>query len=677
MSGTRREKAGRHASLAPEEGAEVGGYLLIRRLGTGGMSDVYLARPKDPARAGERLALKRLRPDLAQLPDFVELFERETRLARRLDHPNVVRVMDFGTDGDNRCFIVTEYVEGLDCWKITRRLGRQGETLPIDAAVRIVADTLEALEHIHDLADEHGRPLGIVHRDISPSNIFVSRTGAVKLGDYGIAFLPHEEAETKRRKRLRGKIRFLSPEQIAGLPVDRRSDLFAVGVLLAELCLGRSPFQGDTDLAVLLNIRDVRLSLNEDFERNIPRELRILLFQALAREPDDRFPDAGAMRDELRTFAERVGLRQDPAVLADVVGRLLRPGDVGDAEVLRSTLTPLEDAPIGPREPVRLADQERTPSIPTVQYSVRRPDGTEIGPMPYPRLADGVVSGEFTALDHVSADGTGFVPLSAVPAVRQHLPLLDQTTLPVEVPAGPDRRGTLEADTVAGVFLLLAAKAEKGLLVFEAQGVRKEVYLAEGNPIYVTSNVRGEQFAEYLLANRLLDRTQLDVAVALMPRYGGRLADALIAMEAIDPVTLFEHLSTHLRQRLLDVYSWRTGKWSFYRDVACDRDFFLNPAGAALLRDGISLSLPAQEEEGWWSATAPLMLVPERSPAPPRDWWPLDDTDRLLLGLVDRRVSALDLAGLARDRLPDLDPRTFRRSLHFCLTSGLIGIAWG
>lgn len=667
---------GRRSSLAPEEGTEVGDYLLIRRLGLGGMSDVYLARPKDPGRSAERVALKRLRPDLALLPDFVELFERETRLARRLDHPKVVRVLDSGRDAEGRCFIVTEYVEGLDCWKITRRLGRQGETLPIAAAVQIVAATLEALDHIHNVADEHGRPLGIVHRDISPSNIFVSRAGAVKLGDYGIAFLPNEEAETQRRKRLRGKIRFLSPEQIAGLPVDRRSDLFAVGVLLAELCLGHSPFQGDTDLAVLLNIRDVRLNLNEDFERNVPRDLRILLLQALARDPGERFPDARAMLDELLTFADRAGLAQSPTVLAEVVERLLRPGDVGDAEVLRSTLTPLEDAPIGPREPVRLADQERTPSIPTVQYSVRRPDGTEVGPMPYAQLADRIVSGEFTALDHVSVGGAGYVPLSAVPAVRQHLPLLDQTTLPVDVPSNPDRRGTIEGDTTAGVFLLLAAKKETGLLVIEAQGVRKEVYLAEGNPVYVTSNVRSEQFSEYLLANRLLDRTQLDMAVALMPRYEGRLPDTLIAMEAMDPVTVFEHLSAHLRQRLLDLYSWRTGKWSFYRDVACERDFFLNPAAAELLREGIALSLQPQEEEEWWRSTAPLTLVPERNPNPPQAWWTLDDTDRLLLDLVRRRMSAADLAGLARERVPDLDERTFRRSLHFCLTAGLIGIAW-
>jgi len=249
--------------------------------------------------------------------------------------------------------------------------------------------------------------------------------------------------------------------------------------------------------------------------------------------------------------------------------------------------------------------------------------------------------------------------------------------LPVEVPAGPDRRGTLEADTVPGVFLVLAVHRETGLLVIEAQGVRKEVYLAEGNPIYVTSNVRSEQFGAYLLANGLLDNTQLDVAVALMPRYQGRLADALIAMEALDPVTLFDHLSTHLRQRLLDVYSWRTGKWSFYRDVACERDFFLNPAGGQLLREGILLSMPAEEEEDWWRSTAPLALVPERAPRPSRDWWTLDDTDRLLLGLVERRMSAAELAGLVRERRPDIDQRAFRRSLHFCLTSGLIGIAWG
>ena len=179
------------------------------------------------------------------------------RLADRLHHANVVGVQDAGRV-DDAFFMVTEYVEGLDCWKITRRLARQIGSLGLPQVLHIVTSALEGLSHVHTLADDDGRPLGIVHRDISPSNILVSRKGEVKLGDFGIALIPSEEVENERRSRLRGKIRYLSPEQVRGQPLDARSDLFAAGVLLAELIIGRSPFRRQTDHALLLTLLAVR-----------------------------------------------------------------------------------------------------------------------------------------------------------------------------------------------------------------------------------------------------------------------------------------------------------------------------------------------------------------------------------------------------------------------------------
>ncbi|MBI5491240.1 MAG: serine/threonine protein kinase [Deltaproteobacteria bacterium] len=665
--------AGQGEGASCPGGTPFGDWVLLRRLGSGGMSEVFLARPADPARAAERVALKRLLPELAQIPDFVELFRRETRIALRLAHPNVVRLWGSGMV-DGRCYLATEYVEGLDCWKVTRRLSRQGQKLGLGGVVRVVTEMLAGLDHIHNLRDEVGRPLGIVHRDISPSNILVSREGEVKLGDFGLALLPSEEAETHRRRRLRGKIRFLSPEQIAGAPLDARSDLFAAGVLMAELLLGRSPFQGETDLAVLSSIRDVRLHLTDDFEKHVPAKLRRILLRSLAREPSERPPDARSMREDLLDFVSRVGLRLEPRDLAETIEGLLRPGDVGDAEVLRYTLTPSEDQPVGPREP---AVSESTRSVPTLQYRLRKRDGREFGPMPYARAVDGVLTGEFTALDQAAVNEGTFLPLSAVPGLRQHLPLLDQTTVSVVLPLQPDRKGRIEEDTVAAVFLNLAADRETGMLAFEEQRLRKEVYLVEGHPLYVSSNIRSEQLGDYLLSIGAIRATELEMALAVVPRYGGRLADALVAIEVLDPVTLFAHVCDHLRQRLADLYLWTAGDWTFFRGVTCEQELTLAPAAEDLLRLGIAHTLADGEEEEWWSSTAPLEVFPAPRPRPPRDWWTLGDAEVAVADAVDAGMSGLEALARVQGRLPAAERRTLIRAFHFCLTTGLIATAWG
>ncbi len=650
-----------------------GDYDLLRRLGVGGMSEIFLARPADPARSGERYALKRLLPELAAAPEFVELFDREMRLATRLRHPNLLGVHDSGCV-DGRYFIVGEYVEGLDCWKISRRLARLDEVLPLQLVVRIVAEVLLGLQYIHELHDEQRRPAGVVHGDVSPSNILVSLRGEVKVGDFGVALVPSEELEQQRRRRLRGKIRFLSPEQLEGRPPDARADLFAVGVLMAEMILGRSPFHGQTDVAVMLNIRDVRLNLSDDFERNVPVELRATLLRALSREPRERHASAAAMREEVLRYARQWNLRLEREELAGLVQRLLRPGDVGDADPHRETLTPEENAPVLPRE-VRVEPTPAAPLPPATHYLVRRADGGTLGPFPYARLIEAVTLAEADSHDEVSVDGGPFLPLTSIPGVRQHLPLLEQTTTGVVLPAVPDRTGRFETDTVAGVLLELAAARETGLLVADLHAIRKEVYLVEGGPLYVSSNVRSEQLGPFLVARGAISSLELDMALAVLPRYQGSMADALLALEAIDPMALFEHLTEHLRLRLLDLFTWQSGIWMFYRGVECRREFSLPPATPRLLRDGIEHSLPTHELESWWSTTAPIELAAAADPRPPRDWWELGDTEQAVLDALTRRTSGVELLGrLLRQRI-DLEREEILRAVHFSLVAGLARLA--
>jgi hypothetical protein len=227
---------------------------------------------------------------------------------------------------------------------------------------------------------------------------------------------------------------------------------------------------------------------------------------------------------------------------------------------------------------------------------------------------------------------------------------------------------------VAGVFVGLAGRSETGLLVADLNAIRKEVYLVVGHPLYVSSNIQSEQFGRYLLGRGVITSMELDMALAVLPRYQGNIADALIALEVIDPVTLFTHLTEHIRHRLLEIFTWRRGAWWFYRGVTCQRDFTLLPSAPLLLREGIDRSLPAHELDGWWLSTAAVDVAPvaPARPSPPVEWWTLHETDQAVLDAVDRRMGAVEVLNRVLQNLSGARRDDVMRSLHFCLTAGLL-----
>jgi serine/threonine-protein kinase len=645
---------------------------LIRKLGSGGMSEVFLARPLDPRRAHERYALKKLLPDLVGIPNFVQLFRAESDISSRLDHPNVVRVVASGVVGDE-FYMLTEYVEGLDCWRLTRRLARQVRTLDLADVARVVSATLEGLAYLHELAGPDGRPLGIVHRDISPSNILVSRRGDVKVGDFGIALIPSRELEERRRARLRGKIRYLSPEQVRGLPLDARSDLFAVGVLLAELIIGRSPFRGQTDIALLLNIRDVRLHLAEDLDERTPPALRGVLMRALSRDPCDRYADARAMLRDLVAFAEASDLDPSAERLALTVESLLKPGDVGDEAISRETLTPAMHAPIAPR--ARRAE-EQTPATPVLEFRVRPAvGGRDLGPVSYAELVEMVIHEKIGPEDRIDSGGGTWRRLADVPEIRRHLPLLTPTTTRIEGPGIPDRQGDLEHDGTAAVFLLVLRGRETGLLVFDSGAVRKEVYVEGGHPVYASSNLPSELLGEFLVGRKVLSRLELEMALAMLPRYDGHLGDTLVALELVDPLTLFEHITEQVRYKIVNLYGWRSGAWTLFRGVTCEKRIFpLSTSGADLLREGIHTGYALDEIEAWWGTVRSRRVANALAPDPPAGEWVLGTADQVVLEALASARTVESVTEAARARFPGLDREAILRSLHFLVTAGLIDV---
>lgn len=291
-----------------------GSYQLVRRIALGGMAEIHLAR-----RAGSDrlLVVKRILPHLAVNAEFIRMFLDEARIAARVHHPNVVQIFDLGAAGGTY-FIAMEHIHGEDVRRIWKRAANRGMTIPPPLVCRILADACAGLDAAHRLTDDRGRPLGIVHRDVSPQNLLVAFDGRVKVADFGIAKAADQATVTKSGV-LKGKYSYMSPEQASGQPVDARSDLFALGIVLHELLTGTRLFKRVNDLQTLHAVAECRVHPPSRDNPNLPPELDAIVLRALEKAPGDRYADAGALRAALEGWLQASGA---PATQADVAAFL-------------------------------------------------------------------------------------------------------------------------------------------------------------------------------------------------------------------------------------------------------------------------------------------------------------------------------------------------------------------
>jgi serine/threonine protein kinase len=300
--------------------SQFGRYTLLERLAAGGMAEVFRAKIVSSHGFEKVLVVKRILPHLAADRTFVSMFIDEAKLTAQLMHPKIVQVLDFG-EVQGQYFIALEYIDGCDGLALLRACAARRIRLPLPLAAFLVAEILDALDYAHNARDMEGRPMHIVHRDISPSNVFISRRGDVKLGDFGIARANEREAKTQAGT-LKGKYGYMSPEQVVGMELDGRSDLFAVGIVLAEAFMGRRLFTARNDLDVLLMVRDVRLGRLDRYAGDLPPALDRIVRKALRREAYRRYQTAAEFRNELQDhlFAERqrVGSADLSAFVADL-----------------------------------------------------------------------------------------------------------------------------------------------------------------------------------------------------------------------------------------------------------------------------------------------------------------------------------------------------------------------
>src|SRR5512140_895033 len=299
---------------------QIGRYQILDRLAVGGMAELFKAQLQGNLGFEKLVAIKKILPHLANDRSFVEMFIDEARITAQLDHRHIVQVFELGTDADTP-YIAMQYVDGLDVLALLRECARAQIRLQPDVAALIARDVLDALDYAHNALDSSGRPLGIVHRDISPGNVLLSWRGDVKLTDFGIARAAERRHKTEAGT-LKGKYGYMSPEQVSGSEIDARSDLFSVGILLAEMVMARRLFTSTNDLDILLMVRDARLDRLHKYAQEFPVELRVLTVRALQRRPEDRWQTAAQFRDAIDEWIRRT-TRVTSRDLANLIGSVI------------------------------------------------------------------------------------------------------------------------------------------------------------------------------------------------------------------------------------------------------------------------------------------------------------------------------------------------------------------
>ena len=298
----------------------LGKYSLIASLGQGGMAKVYLALMAGPGGFNKLLVVKALREDVLQgSDDFVQMFLDEARLAARLNHPNIVQTYEVG-ESDGRYFIAMEYLEGQALRTVQRRLT---SGLPIDEELRVIAQTARGLDYAHDLKGFSGEPLGVVHRDVSPQNVFLTYDGQVKLLDFGIAKTQGAEHLTKVGV-IKGKIDYIAPEQVRADRIDRRADIFPLGVMMWEAVAG-TRFAGGNKVSDVTKIHARVTGSERKLEEVAPdthEELRRIINKAIALEPDHRYDTAAQLADDIERYLEQHGKKPTAKSLSELVAPL-------------------------------------------------------------------------------------------------------------------------------------------------------------------------------------------------------------------------------------------------------------------------------------------------------------------------------------------------------------------
>ena len=596
----------------------IGRYQILDRLAVGGMAELFKATLMGDHGFEKLVAIKKILPHLATDSSFVEMFIDEARITAQLDHRHIVQVFELGNDADTP-YIAMQFVDGLDVLALLRECARAQIRLPADLCALIARDVLDALDYAHNALDSSGRPLGIIHRDISPGNVLLSWRGDVKLTDFGIARAAERRHKTEAGT-LKGKYGYMSPEQVSGSEIDARSDLFSVGILLAEMVMARRLFTSTNDLDILLMVRDARLDRLHKYASEFPIELRVLTVRALQRRPEDRWQSAAQFRDALDEWIRRT-TRVQSRDLAGLIGRVIN--------------APTADLETGSGGVVTTpADDANALSGPLTRMSIARAEAEAAAARAAYIANDSIPNGEIGG-----ERSSGTITVGEDDLVAEQ----------VDIPSGPREVGDLRDTPLIKVVYRLAKTKGTGMLALEGRaGVLKEAYLVDGQPQFVNSNVEQERLGNFLIAQGALTPQALQRALSVMHHFGGRLADTLVGLDILDPLEAYRMLAKQVAAKLMEAFSWPKGRYTWTprhpnpwkaRSLHLDAMRVIG-AGAAQLAEATVTD--------WLATNTKAFIVAEPTPDGELSQFGLGDALLRVYSLLDGRTRLGELADKVR-----------------------------
>lgn len=467
---------------ARKDNSRLDDYRIVAELARGGMAAVFLAVYEGAARPREIVAIKVVHPHLAYDPDFVAMLADEARIASSIGHPNVVEIREFVLGrADGRNYIVMEYADGETLSMFLKHATR-GKRLSTALAASIAADVAGGLHAAHELRGPHGEPLDLVHRDVSPQNIIATYDGRVKLTDFGVAKATGRIQRTQPGE-IKGKLAYMAPEQAFGREVDRRSDVYALGVVLYELALGRRLFGGKTDADTIRNVMQHNIVAPHDIDPEFPEGLEQIILAMLTKDPNDRFQTAGAVERALRGYLRSVAAGD----LVESLGEFVRDLDPdrfrAKQELLRperELLPPPELPPSGKRAPAsdgvtddgptllsgQLEDAMRQIGLmpSTIPVAQPRPSAPPLRPSTPPRSSP-TPSPPAPPVSHLHAiDRTVQAEFSQ--AVIDQIRASSMPPPPPAAPAAAPSRALLWASIAGGLLLIICGALVVAALLF-------------------------------------------------------------------------------------------------------------------------------------------------------------------------------------------------------------------
>lgn len=596
-----------------------GKYELLDKIGAGGMAEIYKARYIGIDGFEKVLVLKKILPNFADNTAFIKMLINEAKLTSSLQHVNIVQIFELGEIND-QYYIAMEYVNGRDLLKIMAQASKIRLRVPPKIVVYLLSEVCKGLGYAHGACDSDGNNLHIIHRDVSPSNIIVSQQGEVKIMDFGVARATQQNSgvEKTRAGTLKGKLGYMSPEQVTGKTIDHRADIFSLGIVFFEMLTLKRLFLGRTDLDTMINIRDANIDEKLKKYSFIPEDIHPILRRALAKDPNQRYQTAEELHEELLDYLFTNQLKVTHRTLQTYVDALFSnnpreelaahfPRETFDPNAAPATAavakslpkvdaraadpTPTEsprtegpngtvvpepaeevaetsDAPAGAEGSVVDDPKQRESGVVDADeqslsrslFRLRDQDGNVVGPISYHGLVNLIQARSIADDELISVDEKTWVTVRAIPDLAKQFP----TQQPPEETRPPRYKGAATPFTMPRLIYRLSINKIDGRLRLVHETTVKEIWLNHGAPVHVSSNMRTELMGEFMVARQFITVDQLEEALRHTDEFQGRLGDVLIALRMIQPHQLYEILRQQFIERILEIFTWTRGEYFFY-----------------------------------------------------------------------------------------------------------------